>query len=127
MPCVGEYPLLRCSIASMAARRIGSGTSKSGWPIERLMGSFSRAARSNTLRMPELSNCDMRSASNGRGMGLGELFEHFQCLAGALDAAQAVGQLLGLHQRREQLGAAAVAGGAAARGRFLAGGPASAA
>ena len=40
----------------------GSGTGKSGWPIERLIGSGIEAAMSNTLRMPELSKCLVRSA-----------------------------------------------------------------
>src|SRR5436190_24349133 len=39
----------------MAAFFASSGTSKSGSPIERLIGSFIEAARSKTLRMPEAS------------------------------------------------------------------------
>ena len=39
----------------MAASFAGSGTSKSGSPIDRLIGSFIFAARSKTLRMPEAS------------------------------------------------------------------------
>ena len=54
---------------AMAASLMASGTGKSGWPIERLIGFFILAARSNTLRMPELSNCAVRSASQGWDMG----------------------------------------------------------
>src|SRR5580765_1486064 len=39
----------------MAASLAISGTSKSGRPIEKLIGSFILAARSKTLRMPEAS------------------------------------------------------------------------
>jgi len=38
------------------------GTSKSGWPIEKLIGSFILAARSKTLRMPLESKARVRSA-----------------------------------------------------------------
>src|SRR5258708_6035718 len=40
---------------SIAASLMASGTSKSGRPIDRLIGSFIFAARSKTLRMPEAS------------------------------------------------------------------------
>jgi len=46
----------------VAACRTAAGTSKSGWPIDRLMGFSSLAARSNTLRMPEASMLSRRSA-----------------------------------------------------------------
>ena len=52
------------------ARLSGAGTAKSGWPIDRLIGFFILAARSKTLRMPELSNCAVRWASQGC-MGVG--------------------------------------------------------
>src|SRR5665213_1618966 len=42
-------------MASIAASLAASGTSKSGRPIEKLIGSFILAARSKTLRMPEAS------------------------------------------------------------------------
>src|SRR5205823_8932834 len=42
-------------MASIAADLAISGTSKSGRPIDRLIGSFILAARSKTLRMPEAS------------------------------------------------------------------------
>src|SRR5579884_177429 len=49
----------------MAASLATSGTSKSGSPIDRLIGSFIFAARSKTLRMPEASTpsarCEMYS------------------------------------------------------------------
>src|SRR5688500_4973283 len=44
------------------------GTSKSGWPIERLIGSFIFAARSNTLRMPLVSKLLVRSAIQDEDM-----------------------------------------------------------
>src|SRR5436305_15302274 len=50
----------------------------------------------------------------------GELFEHLQRLTSPLHATQTVGELLRLDQRFEQLGAAAVAGGVAARRGLLA-------
>ena len=62
MPWVTVYRFLPRRIASMAAALTGSGTSKSGCPIERLIGSFIALARSNTLRMPEASMCFIRSA-----------------------------------------------------------------
>src|SRR3954469_14693863 len=49
-------------MASMQASLIESGTSKSGWPIEKLIGSFIFAARSKTLRMPLESKALVRSA-----------------------------------------------------------------
>src|SRR3954467_11193172 len=49
----------------MAASLIASGTAKSGCPIDRLIGFAIFAARSNTLRMPELSNFAVRSANQG--------------------------------------------------------------
>src|ERR1043165_9692461 len=49
-------------MASMQASLIWSGTSKSGWPIEKLIGSFIFAARSKTLRMPLESKARVRSA-----------------------------------------------------------------
>ena len=48
-------PVKLAAIDSIAADLTISGTSKSGSPIERLIGSFIFAARSNTLRMPEAS------------------------------------------------------------------------
>ena len=42
-------------MASMAAALTGSGTSKSGRPIERLIGSFIDLDMSNALRIPEAS------------------------------------------------------------------------
>src|SRR5258708_6579990 len=45
----------------MAAFLAISGTSKSGRPIERLIGSFIFAARSKTLRMPDASTAKARS------------------------------------------------------------------
>src|SRR5689334_11119988 len=65
MPCVWLYPFLSPRIAATAASLIASGTAKSGCPIERLIGFFILAARSNTLRMPELSNFAVRSANQG--------------------------------------------------------------
>ena len=56
---VGVAPAL---IASIAAALTGSATSKSGRPIERLIGSFIVLAMSNALRMPEASICFIRSA-----------------------------------------------------------------
>src|SRR6187431_87590 len=55
-------------MAAIAASLIASGTGKSGWPIERLIGFAILAARSKTLRMPELSNFEVRSASQGCGV-----------------------------------------------------------
>src|SRR5207237_2962103 len=54
-------------MASMQASFTGSGTSKSGWPIEKLIGSFIFAARSKTLRMPLESKARVRSARRGMG------------------------------------------------------------
>ena len=48
--------------AAIAAAFTGSGTSKSGSPIDRLIGSFIVLAISNALRMPEASMCCIRSA-----------------------------------------------------------------
>src|SRR5581483_11181884 len=45
---------------SIAASLMGSGTSKSGRPIDRLIGSFIFAARSKTLRMPDASTACAR-------------------------------------------------------------------
>src|SRR5438552_1704294 len=42
-------------MAALAACLIGSGTGKWGWPMLRLTGSFSLAARSKTMRIPETS------------------------------------------------------------------------
>ena len=47
---------------SLAAALTGSGTSKSGRPMLRLIGSFRLRARSNTLRMPDASMLRIRSA-----------------------------------------------------------------
>src|SRR5262245_35411116 len=58
----------------MQASLIGWGTSKSGCPIEKLIGSFILAARSKTLRMPLESKALVRSARRdmgARGSGLG--------------------------------------------------------
>jgi hypothetical protein len=55
MPWVTVYALWPLSMAAMAARLAGSGTSKSGRPIERLIGSFIALDMSNALRMPEAS------------------------------------------------------------------------
>ena len=51
-PWVCVYPLRFSSMALIAARFSSSGTGKSGWPIERLIGSLRCAARSKTLRIP---------------------------------------------------------------------------
>ncbi len=56
------YAFLPARMASMAAALAGSGTSKSGRPIDRLIGSFIDLAMSNALRMPEASMCFIRSA-----------------------------------------------------------------
>ena len=56
---IGVVPL---SIAAIAASLTGPGTSKSGRPIERLIGSFIDFAMSNALRMPEASMCFILSA-----------------------------------------------------------------
>src|SRR5215471_15184307 len=48
----------------MQASLIVSGTSKSGCPIEKLIGSFIFAARSKTLRMPLESKALVRSAKS---------------------------------------------------------------
>src|SRR5688572_12459147 len=57
----------------MAAALTGSGTSKSGRPIERLIGSLSLAARSKTFRMPEASTpsarFEMKSPVERMGFG----------------------------------------------------------
>ena len=49
-------------MASMAAALTGPGTSKSGSPIERLIGSFIDLDMSNALRIPEASMCFILSA-----------------------------------------------------------------
>src|SRR3984957_13804916 len=49
-------------MAAYAAALIGSGTSKSGWPMLRLTGSLIDRASSKTLRMPDDSMLPMRSA-----------------------------------------------------------------
>src|SRR3954463_13979664 len=49
-------------MASQAAALTGPATSKSGRPIERLIGSFIDLAMSNALRMPEASIDLIRSA-----------------------------------------------------------------
>ncbi len=49
-------------MASIAAALAGSGTSKSGRPIDRLIGSFIDLDMSNALRIPEASMCFIRSA-----------------------------------------------------------------
>src|SRR6478672_2144256 len=54
-------------MASIAASLATSGTSKSGWPIEKLIGSFIFAARSKTLRMPLESKARVRSARRDMG------------------------------------------------------------
>jgi hypothetical protein len=41
---------------------MGAGTSKSGWPIERLIGFLSEAANSNTFRIPLESKAKVRFA-----------------------------------------------------------------
>ena len=41
---------------------MGAGTSKSGWPIERLIGFLSEAANSKTFRIPLESNAKVRFA-----------------------------------------------------------------
>src|ERR1019366_3141123 len=56
-------------MASIAAVFTTSGTSKSGSPIDRLIGSFILAARSKTLRIPEASTAKARFEM-GRGMGM---------------------------------------------------------
>src|SRR3954469_14336355 len=53
----------------MAASLAASGTSKSGSPIERLIGSFIFAARSKTLRMPEASTARARDETESAGGG----------------------------------------------------------
>src|SRR2546421_1787264 len=55
IPWVWVYRLCPELIASMAACLACWGTSKSGRPIDRLIGSFIFAARSKTLRIPEAS------------------------------------------------------------------------
>ena len=42
-------------MAALAASHAATGMAKSGWPIARLIGSSSRAARSNAFRIPEES------------------------------------------------------------------------
>src|ERR1700676_1402683 len=54
-------------MAAWAAALIGSGTSKSGWPMLRVTGSLRLRANSKTLRMPEDSMCLMRSAIQRSG------------------------------------------------------------
>src|SRR5437016_3015360 len=49
-------------MAAWAAALTGAGTSKSGWPMLRLMGSRRLRASSKTRRMPEDSMCRMRPA-----------------------------------------------------------------
>src|SRR5262245_48575047 len=49
-------------MAARAAARIGSGTAKCGWPMERLIGSFKLRASSKTRRTPESSMPRARSA-----------------------------------------------------------------
>ena len=65
MPCVGEYAFFPDSIASIAEKRIGCGTSKSGWPIDKLIGFFSLAANSKTFRIPLESKASVRCAIQG--------------------------------------------------------------
>src|SRR6478672_11934660 len=50
-------------MAARAAALTGSGTSKSGWPMLRLTGSFRLRPRSKTRRMPEASMLRIRSAT----------------------------------------------------------------
>src|SRR6185437_1197518 len=52
----------------MAAVLAISGTSKSGSPIDRLIGSFIFAARSKTLRMPEASTPSARRETYSEGL-----------------------------------------------------------
>ncbi len=62
IPCVTVYAFRPDSMARIAAFLTGSETSKSGRPIERLIGSFIVLAMSNALRIPETSICFIRSA-----------------------------------------------------------------
>ena len=62
MPWVTVYWFLPERIASMAAAFTEPATSKSGRPIDRLIGSFIARAISKALRMPEASMCCIRSA-----------------------------------------------------------------
>ena len=55
-------------MAALAAALIGSGTSKCGWPMLRLIGSLSDLPSSNTLRMPDISMARVRSASQDSGI-----------------------------------------------------------
>src|SRR4051812_2349040 len=68
MPCVCVYELRSASIAAIAARLIGAATGKSGWPIERLIGSLRLRARSKIRRMPLESMRETRAARGERGM-----------------------------------------------------------
>src|SRR3954463_15866240 len=63
-------------MASQAAALTGPATSKSGRPIERLIGSFIDFAMSNALRMPEASIDLIRSAIQASftfGSGVGTM------------------------------------------------------
>src|SRR5512144_2500451 len=62
MPCVTVYWFFPAWIASKAAVLTESATSKSGRPIERLIGFFIDWAMSKALRMPEASMCCILSA-----------------------------------------------------------------
>src|SRR5436190_15565357 len=65
-------------MASIAARLARSGTSKSGRPIEKLIGSFILAARSKTLRMPEASTPRARAETKSAGLRMGPMSaDHF--------------------------------------------------
>src|SRR3954447_1757188 len=69
MPWVTVYWFLPERIASIAAAFTGSATSKSGRPIDRLIGSFIALAMSNALRMPEASMWLIRSAIQASFIG----------------------------------------------------------
>ena len=62
MPRVRVYLFLLGLDGGNGTSLIFSGTPKSGWPMERLMGSLSLAARSKTLRMPDASISKARRA-----------------------------------------------------------------
>src|SRR5262249_41130258 len=81
-------------MAAWAAAFTGPGTSKSGCPIERLIGCFRVRARSNTLRMPDDSMCRIRPAIQWSGIGLLSMGSASQFPAPRLVARAARGRLL---------------------------------
>src|SRR5262245_29407825 len=80
MPWVTVYPLSPRSIAALAASLIGSGTSKCGWPMLRLTGSFSPLPNSKILRIPDNSMRLVRSASQWSSIDVSRCAAGGDCL-----------------------------------------------